>query len=302
MGDKNGRCESCRNCSGRGRCSGAVSQKDSRPSAIATVRALHPGWENTSFLANDSQRFRVYCRQVERITPGRDICWFVAVVHFDFLNEGSLVNRKTSLARLLLLALFVAAISLVALAQTAPTKPLTIESIDQTGGLTGRGRENTTSSPDGTKLSFVQRDGEKGALWYADTARGEKKVLVSAEKLASLSSDVNNVKNERAIMSRPTPGHRMPSTCFSICKGSSGSTISVPKLRCSLPRPILAAIPSSRLTAATSAYTRKHNLYVRPVSGTGEKYLTKDADKLHGAILLVHGTSDDNVHFQNGIQ
>jgi len=86
------------------------------------------------------------------------------------------------------------------LAQNAPTKPLTIETLYQPGGLAGRGPETIEWSPDGTKLTFVQRDekGEKGELWYVDTATGEKKVLVSAAKLASLDPDLNKVvKNER---------------------------------------------------------------------------------------------------------
>ena len=43
-------------------------------------------------------------------------------------------------------------------AQTLPTKPLTIESIYQPGGLGGRGLENAEWSPNGTKLTYVQRD------------------------------------------------------------------------------------------------------------------------------------------------
>ncbi len=48
-------------------------------------------------------------------------------------------------------------------------------------------------------LSFVQRDdtGEHGELWYVDAATGEKKVLVSEAKLATLAPDVEKIKNER---------------------------------------------------------------------------------------------------------
>src|SRR5258708_39496078 len=41
-------------------------------------------------------------------------------------------------------------------------------------------------------------EGEHGELWYVDAARGEKKVLVSAGKLASLAPDYSKTKNERA--------------------------------------------------------------------------------------------------------
>ena len=66
--------------------------------------------------------------------------------------------------------------AMVSVAQNTPTKPLTIEAMYQPGGLSGRGPETVEWSPDGTKLTFVERDekGEKGELWYVDTATGEK--------------------------------------------------------------------------------------------------------------------------------
>ena len=59
-------------------------------------------------------------------------------------------------------------------AQTAPTKPLTIETMYQPGGLTGRAPETLEWSPDGTRLTFVQRDekGEKGEKGGAQGGSG----------------------------------------------------------------------------------------------------------------------------------
>jgi len=70
------------------------------------------------------------------------------------------VKRKSLLLCFCVLAL-ITAIAVPLQSQNAPTKPLTIESMYQPGGLAGRGPETTEWSPDGTKLSFVQRD-EKG--------------------------------------------------------------------------------------------------------------------------------------------
>ena len=161
-------------------------------------------------------------------------------------------------------------------AQTTPTKPLTIEEMFQPGGLTGRGPETTEWSPDGTKLSFVQRDdkGEKGELWYVDAATGEKKILVSAAKLASLDTDVNKVKNERekerltrynvaAYLWAPDSKHLMFDSQGQLWFYDLASETAVQFTSASDP----SSDPKFSPDGNHVAYVRKHNLYVRPITG-----------------------------------
>ena len=169
-------------------------------------------------------------------------------------------------------------------AQSIPTKPLTIESMFQTGGLLGRGPETVEWSPDGSKLTFVQRDekGEKGELWYMDTATGEKKVLVSAAKLASLDPDVNKVKNERekerltryhvaAYLWAPDSKHMIFDS-----RVNCGSTTSDLRRACNLlRRPIRVAIRSFLPTEAAS-HTPGSTTCMCKINGKNEKQLTKD--------------------------
>jgi len=195
--------------------------------------------------------------------------------------------------------LVVFAMSVLSNAQNAPTKPLTIDAIFQPGGLAGRGPETTEWSPDGTKFSFVQRDakGEQGELWYVDTATGEKKVLVSAAKLASLDPDVNKVKNERekerltryhvaAYLWAPDSKHLMFDSQGQLWLYDLGNQTAVQFT--SAPDP--SGDPKFSPDGNQLAYVRKHNLYVRPVGGKDEKQLTKDTNEnlLNGDIDWVY--------------
>ncbi len=79
-------------------------------------------------------------------------------------------------------------------------RDLTIEEMFKPGGILGRGPEDVKWSPDGSKVSFVQRDdsGEHGALYYVDvTAAGKPAVLVASEKLATLAPPASTIKDER---------------------------------------------------------------------------------------------------------
>lgn len=188
-----------------------------------------------------------------------------------------------------------------ALAQSEPTpkKPLTIEALSAEGGLTGRGPENLQWSPDGAKLSFVQRDdsGEHGQLWYVDAATGEKKVLVSESKLATLSPDVNKIKNERekeritryavaAYLWSPDSKHLLFNSLGQLWLYDLNSGTAVQFTYA--PEP--SNDPKFSPDGSRVAYVRDRNLYTRPISSKDEKRITKDTDKniLNGDVDWVY--------------
>jgi len=209
------------------------------------------------------------------------------------------VKTKISIAAFAVLA-FPSSLLAPLWAQTSsPVKPLTIEAIYAPGGLGGRGPETMEWSPDGTKLSFVQRDdeGEHGELWYVDAATGEKKILVSAAKLASLAPDNNKVKDERekerltryhvaAYLWDPDSKHLIFDSQGQLWLFDLATSTAVQFT--SAPDP--SGDPKFSPDARHVSYVRKHNLYVRPVSGDGEKQLTKDAgdDLFNGDIDWVY--------------
>jgi dipeptidyl-peptidase-4 len=184
----------------------------------------------------------------------------------------------------LLLALAVHAQTLNAQTQQPP-KPLTIEQIYTPGAITGRGPETMEWSPDGAKLSFVQRDdkGDQGELWYVDASTGEKKVLVTAAKLASLAPDYNKVKDERererltryrvaAYIWAPDSKHLIFDSQGQLWLYDLASSTAVQFT--SAPDP--SGDPKFSPDGNHVSYIRKHNLFVRPISGKNEKQLTKD--------------------------
>jgi dipeptidyl-peptidase-4 len=130
-----------------------------------------------------------------------------------------------------------------------------------------------------------------------DTATGEKKVLVSTEKLASLDPDVNKVKNERekerltryhvaAYVWAPDSKHLLFDSRGQLWLYDLGTQTAVQFT--SAPDP--SGDPKFSPDGRRLAYVRKHNLYVRPVSGSGEKQLTKDTNEnlLNGDIDWVY--------------
>jgi dipeptidyl-peptidase-4 len=116
-----------------------------------------------------------------------------------------------------------------------------------------------------------------------DTSTGEKKVLVSAAKLAALDPDVNKVKNERererrtryhvaAYLWAPDSKHLIFDSQGQLWLYDLGTATAVQFTSASDP----SGDPKFSPDGGHVAYVRKHNLYVHPVNGKDERQLTKD--------------------------
>jgi dipeptidyl-peptidase-4 len=139
--------------------------------------------------------------------------------------------------------------------------------------------------------------GASGELWYVDTASGEKKVLVSAAKLATLDPDVNKVKNERekerltryhvaSYLWAPDSKHLIFDSQGQLWLYDLGSETAVQFTSAGDP----SGDPKFSPDGNHLAYVRKHNLFVRPVNGKEEKQLTRDTgdNLLNGDIDWVY--------------
>jgi dipeptidyl-peptidase-4 len=196
---------------------------------------------------------------------------------------------KVRLAVCVLLAFSCSVLLAQTQASSAPASPgqkeLTIEDIFQPGGILGRGPESVKWSPDGTKVSFVQRDdtGEQGELYYVDVATGKSAVLVASGKLAALAPPASSIQDERkkeaaqryslaAYHWAPDSKHLLFDSMgqlwfYSLDTGTavqitsnSGDSVD----------------PKFSPDGSEISYIRNHNIYVHPVGHDSERQLTKD--------------------------
>jgi dipeptidyl-peptidase 4 len=178
-------------------------------------------------------------------------------------------------------------------------KELTIESIFKEGGILGRGPESIKWSPDGSKVSFVQRDdsGDRGALYYVDVTTGKPAVLVASEKLTSLAPPTSAIKDERkkeAAQRYSIAAYHWSPDSKKLLFDSQGQLwlytldtgTAVQVTSSSEP----AEDPKFSPDGNRISYIRKHNLYARQLSGGGERTLTKDGDDnlLNGEVDWVY--------------
>jgi len=189
-------------------------------------------------------------------------------------------------------------LSLAVLAQDSTPPQLTIEAIAG-GKLTGHLPESVQWSPDGSKLTFIQRDeaGEHGELWTIDATTGQKSVLVSETKLASLAPPASKLADERQREWHRRYGvagyHWSPDSKFLLFDSNgqfwlysfqTGTGVQAT----SAPDP--SSDPKFSPDGKTLAYLRKHDLWLRGLPDGYERQLTKggDDDLLNGEVDWVY--------------
>lgn len=183
--------------------------------------------------------------------------------------------------------------------ETQGAKELTIETMFKDAGILGRAPESTKWSPDGLKVSFVQRDdsGDRGALYFLDVTTGRRAVLVSSDKLSLLAPSTSAIKDERkkeaaqrysiaAYLWSPDSKKLLFDSQGQLWLYTLDSGTAVQITSASEP----SEDPKFSPDGSRISYVRQHNLYVRQASGGKERALTKDGNDnlLNGEVDWVY--------------
>ena len=176
---------------------------------------------------------------------------------------------------------------------------LTIEAIFADGGITGRVPEGVNWSPDGSKVSYVERDdsGDHGTLYYIDLSTGKPAVLVSSEKLNALAPAASSIKDERqkeAVQRYSVAAYHWAPDSKHLLFDANGQlwyysldTATAVEITSSADG---ASDPKFSPDGNRLAYVRKHDLYVRDVNRGQEEALTRDGNDnlLNGEVDWVY--------------
>ena len=200
--------------------------------------------------------------------------------------------------RKLLFVVIFGLFALNSLAQTDSPPQLNIESI-ASGRMTGHLPESLHWSPDGSRVTYIQRDenGEHGELWSIDPATGEKTILLTETKLASLAPPASKLSNERAREWRRRYGvsayHWSPDSKYLLFDSNgqfwlysfqTGTGVEVTA------SPDASSDPEFSPDGKNIAFLRKHDLWVRGIPDGTERQLTKGGDDnlLNGEVDWVY--------------
>lgn len=183
-------------------------------------------------------------------------------------------------------------VALCALATvTAPAQQAkqqyTVEAIYAPSAMGDRPPAAMQWSPDGTKLSYIQRGagGGQESLHYFDPASGKSAQLIAAEKLAALTPIDSKLKGERQRDNRARFGvaeYQWAPDSRSLLFDALGQLwifdVAAAKGRQLTDANEPSGDPKFSPDGKFLSYVRGHNLYVRPIAGGAEMALTHSGD------------------------
>jgi dipeptidyl-peptidase 4 len=192
--------------------------------------------------------------------------------------------------------LLVACLVLSAFAFSQTPKQLTVESIFAEGSITGRAPETIKWSPDGKKVSFIQRDdaGEHGALWFVDVSTGRKAVLVAEERLQELQPPISSIKDEREkerVTRYSVAGYHWAPDSNHILFDAHGQlwlySLDQGKAQQLTKSKEPNSVPQFSPDGRYLSFIRAHNIFVRDMRSGAERQVTRDGNE-----LLLNGEVD----------